>query len=888
MSNLLRTVFYKTHQDLDAKIVEFGGWEMPIQYPDGIINEHLATRKKAGIFDVSHMGRLFFKGKDTLAFLQHVLSNNAAALGVGESQYTLIQNETGGAIDDAYLYRFLQDEYLLVVNASNREKDVAHFKNHLAVFQDIEMVDKTFDIAMISLQGPLSKSIIQQIVTGGTLPEPARNSLSIADVNGVETYLARTGYTGEPLGFELFVENKYAVAIWNLLMEKGALPIGLGARDTLRLEACLPLYGHELGTDHDGSEIPVFASKLSKFAVSFSPLKGDFIGKDALYRQYLAFKDIVAQKFEDVSSLPRMVMPLAITGKGIAREGYKVFLKDRHVGYITSGTMIPFQEPEGSGLDAKFKEEPKRRAVAMALIDSSIPAGKTLEIDIRKKRCDSIVVPYHMSSEAPPFVRSLPQDQLKKVQLKQGNGKEKDSPYPKLAKQLISKAMDNHTWRQKECINLIPSEMSQSYGSRLLSISDPVNRYAEHKEIKAFSREDVFYYQGTEFIREIETLLNKEFQTFLGCRNIESRVISGQMANTAFFSAYVDFLNRSDRKNEQRRIRKIMNNHIIKGGHLSAQPMGALRDFVARDPKTEKPAVINFPVEKGNPYKMDIQACEKIIKDHQPELVILGKSMIIHKEPVAEIRRLVDEFAPDCLVMYDMAHVLGLYGPHFQEPLKQGAHIVTGSTHKTYFGTQRGVIASDFNEDDLDYELWEAVQRRTFPGSVSNHHLGTMTGLLFCAYEMNHFKEAYQKAVILNAKAFADALKEQGLDVAGDPSISFTDTHQVILNVGYGKGAKIARELEENNIIVNYQATPVEEGFTASGALRMGVSEMTRFGMKEKDFQVLAAFMADLIKNRSNIKNDIKKFRGKFIDMLFCFKEQDIEEAEASLLGALR
>ncbi|MBU8849727.1 MAG: glycine cleavage system aminomethyltransferase GcvT [Desulfobacterales bacterium] len=883
MSELLKTVFFDKHQDLDAKIVEFGGWEMPIQYPAGIINEHMATRRKAGIFDVSHMGRLFFKGKDTLPFLQHVLTNNAMALEPGESQYTLIQNENGGAIDDAYLYRFKPDEYLLVVNASNREKDVAHFEKYLNLFSDIEMVDKTFDVAMISLQGPLSKAIIEEIVTGGVLPEPARNCLGIVDISGVETCLARTGYTGEPLGFEFFVENEHAVFVWDLLMEKGAVPIGLGARDTLRLEAGLPLYGHELGVDHEGSEIPLFASRLSKFAVSFSPLKGDFIGKDALYRQYLAFKNIMDQKFENISHLPKIAMPLAITGKGIAREGYKVFSKDRHVGYITSGTMIPYQEPEGSGLNSEFKENPKRRSVAIALVDSNILEGETLEIQIRKKRCESIVVPYHMSSEAPPFVRSIPHDQLSSV--KQPGD---DENYPELARQLVSKALNNHTWRQKECINLIPSEMSQSYLSRLLSISDPVNRYAEHKEIKAFFGEDVFYYQGTEFIREIEHRINREFQTFLGCRNIESRVISGQMANTAFFSALVDFLNRTDRKNEQRRIRKIINNHIIKGGHLSAQPMGALRDFVARDPKTEKAAVINFPVLKGNPYKIDIQACKTIIKEHRPELVILGKSMIIHKEPVTQIRALVDEFAPACLVMYDMAHVLGLYGPHFQEPLKEGAHIVTGSTHKTYFGTQRGVIASDFNEDELEYELWEAVQRRTFPGSVSNHHLGTMTGLLFSAYEMNHFKDDYQKAVISNAKTFAVALKEQGLSVAGDPDISFTDTHQVILNVGYGKGAKTARELENNNIIVNYQATPVEEGFTASGALRMGVSEMTRFGMKEKDFQELAGLMADLINNGSTIKDEIKKFREQFIDMQFCFTEADVQDGVTSLSGSFK
>ena len=157
MSEFLRTVFYQKHLDLAAQMVEFGGWEMPIQYPEGIINEHMATRQAAGIFDVSHMGRLYFRGRDTLPFLQHVLTNNAAALNAGESQYTLIQNEAGGAIDDAYLYRFKPDEFLLVVNASNREKDVAHFKTRLKDFRDIEMRDRTFDVAMISLQGPLSR-----------------------------------------------------------------------------------------------------------------------------------------------------------------------------------------------------------------------------------------------------------------------------------------------------------------------------------------------------------------------------------------------------------------------------------------------------------------------------------------------------------------------------------------------------------------------------------------------------------------------------------------------------------------------------------------------------------------------------------------------------------
>jgi aminomethyltransferase len=882
MNTLHRTVFFQQHQQLNAQLLEFGGWEMPIQYPDGILAEHMATREKAGVFDVSHMGRLFFMGNDTVAFLQHVLTNNARALAVGESQYTLVQNENGGALDDAYLYRFKEDEYLLVVNASNRENDLEHLNRLIKAYPNVMISDRTFEVAMIALQGPLSKTIIRQVITSGYLPKPARNSLSIVEVDGSEMLLARTGYTGEPIGFELFVENNRACELWDLLIEKGAVPIGLGARDTLRLESCLPLYGHELGIDHDKMEIPVFASKLSRLAVSFSQLKGDFIGKNALLKQHTALKQIIDQDFSSIDVLPKMVMPLAIMGKGIAREGQRVFFNEKHVGYITSGTSVPYRPSVGSGLNGKFADEIKRRSLALALIDSTLKEGDSLEIEIRKKRCEAVVVPYHMSSEAPPYVRAILHDQLKSVKPPKScnNNKEK-------ATNLLVKARNNTIWRQKECINLIPSEMSQSHLSRMLSITDPVNRYAEHKKIKAFADEDVFYYQGTEFIGEVEALLNKEFQCYFDCSNIESRVISGQMANSAVFSGLVDFLNRADRKSEQRRIRKVMNNHIILGGHLSAQPMGALRDFVARDPITEKASVVNFPVLPDNPYKIDIQACENIIKEQQPELIILGKSMVIHKEPVGEIRAFVDEYAPSCIVMYDMAHVLGLYGDHFQAPLQEGAHIVTGSTHKTFFGTQRGVIASDFAEDELNHELWKAVQRRTFPGSVSNHHLGTLTGLLFSAYEMSHFKDEYQKAVIANAKAFATAMRAEGLDVAGDSAISFTETHQVIVNVGYGKGAELARKMEENNIIVNYQATPAEEGFTASGALRLGVAEMTRFGMKQKDFQELASFLADVIKNGSKIKEEIKIFRSRFLDMQYCFQENDFQDVATSLVDSL-
>jgi aminomethyltransferase len=331
-------------------------------------------------------------------------------------------------------------------------------------------------------------------------------------------------------------------------------------------------------------------------------------------------------------------------------------------------------------------------------------------------------------------------------------------------------------------------------------------------------------------------------------------------------------------------MRAVMNHHIIKGGHLSAQPMGALRDFVARDPRTEKPAVVNFPVLADNPYQVDVAACRDLLEKHRPELVIFGRSMTLHKEPVRAIRRLVDEMGLKTVLMYDMAHVLGLAGPYFQEPFKEGADLVTGSTHKTFFGTQRGVVGANVQLEDETWTLWQALQRRAFPGSVSNHHLGTLLGLLMAAYEMNAFKDAYQRQVLANAKALAAALKDTGLDVAGDATIGYTETHQVILAVGYARGPEIAQRLEDNNIIVNYQAGPTEEGFTASGALRMGVAEMTRFGMREADMQEVAQLIHDVVADQRQVKDEVSALRNKFREMQFCFSEKDTHDLLEGLI----
>ncbi len=874
MANLHRTVFHKHHVALGATMVPFGGWDMPVQYPDGIIQEHLATRKGAGIFDVSHMGRFIFTGKDALPMLQHTLSNNAAALEEGESHYTLIPDAAGGAVDDAYLYRFTPAAYLLVVNAANREKDWDHLMSFKNGFPETAVTDRTMDMAMLSLQGPTAKKVLQQVLDpGAPMPRPMRNELGIARMGDAEIWIGRTGYTGEPLCFELFFDAIHADVIWQKLLTAGGGPVGLGARDTLRLEAALPLYGHEMGDGPDGRPIPIFASPLARFAVSFSPLKGDFVGKAALARQFAAFQKLLDRDYRLAADLPQRIFPFVLEGKGVARAGCPVLRNDDTVGMVTSGTMVPYWQFTGEGIASRITDQKAMRAVGLALVDSRLEDGDRVEIDIRGRRVPALLVPYLLRSEAPPHARPIT-----------CHTPEETSPLTSAvargitaAKGLVTKTIDNHVWRQRDCINLIPSEMTPSRLVSLLSITDPVGRYAEHKPVKAFCDNEVFYYQGTDFIAAVEMEIRAQVAAFLGCSQVETRPVSGQMANMAFFSAMVDHRNRSDRKREQARMSAIMNHHIIRGGHLSAQPMGALRDFVARDPRTEKPAVVNFPVLSHNPYQIDIPACRELMAEHPPELIILGKSMILHQEPVAEIRAMVNDLGLSSVILYDMAHVLGLVGPHFQQPFAEGADIVTGSTHKTFFGPQRGIVAADVAETDPAWELWEAVGRRSFPGSTSSHHPGTLLALLMAVYEMNAFKDTYQPAVIRNAKAFAAALADLGMTVAGDPDIGYTETHQVILEVGYARGPEIARRMEENNIIVNYQATPEEEGFTASAALRMGVSEMTRFGMEEADFQTLAQMVRDAVVDGRSVGEEVIQLRKRFLEMRFCFDGADVE-----------
>ncbi len=450
---------------------------------------------------------------------------------------------------------------------------------------------------------------------------------------------------------------------------------------------------------------------------------------------------------------------------------------------------------------------------------------------------------------------------------------------------LARRIEENNHWRQAESVNLIPSETTPSLLVKLCEISDPAGRYAEHRTMKG---EEVYFYQGTDFIRDVEIEARRELGEFFGCQEIELRPISGQMANEVVFKGMVRFLNRTRAKGQpMRKLRLVMNNDLTKGGHLSSQPMGALFNFVEEDPEAGKENVLNFPVADENPYKADLKKLGELLEDHRPELIIFGKSMFLYPEPVEFVARIVGGWPERPVIMYDMAHVLGLYGA-FQEPLGEGSDVITGSTHKTFFGPQRGVIAGNFPKDSRLRNFWLDIKNRAFPGSTSNHHLGTLLALLLATYEMNAFKAEYQKQVRANARAFAKALKSHGVPVEGDEKDGFTETHQVLIRVRrFGGGQEIARRLEDNNIIANYQALPDDETFLDSSGIRLGVQEMTRFGMIEKDFDVLAGYFADVVVRNKSVKDEIRKLRRAFLEMKFCLPSEDAVPLAARILESV-
>ena len=390
MSELKRTPLYDAHVAAGATMVDFGGWEMPIQYPAGIVTEHLYDRKHCGIFDVSHMGRLIVEGPERVAFLQKVLSSNVAALVPGRAQYCVIPTQTGGAVDDAYLYMFEEDRYLLIVNASNTDKDLAHFAKYLPDY-DCTVTNITASYSSIAVQGPDAERILKVLSGGAEITGPRKNDLNELVMEGRTVRVSKTGYTGDPTGWELFIDADQVTWLWNRLMELGAKPTGLGARDTLRLEASLPLYGHEMGEDHAGNEMPVFAVSLARFAVSFKEEKGDFIARDILLNQ-------------KEQGTPRKVVPVVLVDRGVMRGGMDVYKDGAHVGWVTSGTMVPYYHFDEAG---NILDTTGKRSIGFAYIDSNIVLGDVVEIDVRGKRLKAKLVKEHMDQKTPPYGRAV-------------------------------------------------------------------------------------------------------------------------------------------------------------------------------------------------------------------------------------------------------------------------------------------------------------------------------------------------------------------------------------------------------------------------------------------------------------------------------------------------
>ncbi|MDJ0942550.1 MAG: glycine cleavage system aminomethyltransferase GcvT [Kiloniellales bacterium] len=880
---LKRTVLHDWHVGAGAKMIDFGGWDMPVQYPSGIIQEHLATRRQAGLFDVSHMGRFRVTGRGAEAFLLRVLTNNARALAPGQAQYSFLANETGGAIDDAYLYKLDEADFLLVVNASNRPKDWDWLQAHNSF--DAELEDISERLAMISLQGPRSSEILEKVIGAGALPEHKRNRLTVTQADGHQMIVARTGYTGEAMCFELFVDSERVLTTWGQLVGHGAVPCGLGSRDSLRMEAGLPLYGHELGLDPEGQEIPIFANALAAFAVRPEGLDG-YIGQEQLERQRDEFVRIKRGELDtpvEQRCLKHLVQPIAVFGaRRPLRAGFKVLLEGAPVGFVTSGSSVPYARFKGGGVTAAPAEDHELRPIGLALLHSTIAyrtdrpvvlevadaRGNSFEAELVEKNLWPLP-PYgrpYTGFTGPRAIRSL-----------------EGADASALAAQLAEDAKGNTEWRRRECINLIPSEQTVSdYVDRLVS-ADPAGRYNEHNRVPALGPEapDVRYYKGTGFIMEKEEELKAALRTFFDCARVEPRVISGQMANDTVYDAFLQFKNRHRRGGQPRRLNRVLVHDLNKGGHLSAQPTGALRNYVARDPESGQPAVEHFPIRDDNPHRIDVEATKRLIAETRPELLVFGRSVIIHKEPVEEIAGFVhDEWGRDNperpLIMYDGAHVLGLLGPYFQDPLAEGADVVTGSTHKSFFGPQRGVILSNIGPGHPFEDFWRYVESRTFPGHVSNHHLGTLLGLLGATYEMMQFKDEYPRQVVANAKAFARGLAAEGLVLEGDPACDYTETHQVLLRGARAKGEYLATLLETNHVITNPQAYYDDPSFAAASGVRMGAQEMTRYGMKEDDFGTLATLLAEIIRDGSrepegHWRSQVGELRSGFATLQYCF-----------------
>ena len=358
---LKRTPLYQAHIDLGGKMVDFGGWNMPVQYSAGVIEEHMRTRTQAGLFDVSHMGEIFVEGEDAISFVNRLTTNDVTKLVDGQAHYSALTNDDGGVVDDLLVYRFNKDKLLLVVNASTTDKDWEWITTHKAD-ENITLTNASADYCQIAVQGPLAKIILEKL-TDTDLDEIKYYHFTVGMVDGVDSIISRTGYTGED-GFEVYAASDYARQLWDRLLEAGyhgtktgILPAGLAARNTLRLEAGMSLYGHELSDEITPLEANLgWITKLQK---------GAFTGSD----------DLAKQKEDGIK---RRLVGFEMTDRGIARDGFDVYINGSKVGYVTSGSPAPFLQ----------------KNIGFAFVPVEFAnVGQELKIDVRGKQLSAVVVP---------------------------------------------------------------------------------------------------------------------------------------------------------------------------------------------------------------------------------------------------------------------------------------------------------------------------------------------------------------------------------------------------------------------------------------------------------------------------------------------------------------
>lgn len=351
-----RTSLYRLHQELGARIVDFAGWEMPVDY-GGVVEEHLNVRSRAGLFDVSHMGEFLVEGRDAEAVLQKLTPNDVSRLADGQAQYSALTTETGCFIDDVLVYRRAENRYLVVVNAANIEKDFAWIESHAE--GDVALTNASDDFALLALQGPEAQAILAPL-TDVDVTAMKYYRFTDGKVLGENAVVSRTGYTGED-GFEVMVASELGERVARGLLEKGAdrglKPTGLGARDTLRLEAKMALYGNDIDEEHT-----VLEADLG-WIVKWK--KGDFVGRDALARQ----KD---------EGIPRKLVGFEMVDRGIARHGYPAFVDGKPVGPVTSGSFAPYL---------------KKNIGLVYLPEGAWEEGTDFEIEIRGRRAAARVVP---------------------------------------------------------------------------------------------------------------------------------------------------------------------------------------------------------------------------------------------------------------------------------------------------------------------------------------------------------------------------------------------------------------------------------------------------------------------------------------------------------------